>query len=78
MALPISYSRNPYAVVGKSFQFSSGYIYLQRCHGMVREVQEAPNATGQMGFVVIHTLEDGKLYRTRWSYFREHAKVLED
>jgi hypothetical protein len=78
MALPADWYDHPHTVVGCSFEITSGLLWLQHGRGTVLEVQEALNAAGKRGHVVIHTLEDGKIYRTPWSYFREHATLHED
>jgi hypothetical protein len=77
VALPADCYDDPSAVVGRSFEVTSGLVYLQHNRGTVLGVQEVPNAAGRMGYVVIHTLADGKTYRTHWSYFREHATLIE-
>jgi hypothetical protein len=78
MALSGNWYENPHSVVGCSFEISSGLLWLKHSCGNVLEVQEAFNAAGRRGFVVIHTLQDGKTYRTPWSYFREHATLHKD
>ena len=75
MSLPEELYDNPASVVGHQFEFTSGDIALQGCRGNVLRVEAAPNAVGRLGHVVIHTLEDGKTYRTRWRYFREHTEL---
>jgi hypothetical protein len=75
MSLPVPFYDNPASVVGRSFEFTSGNIALQGCRGDVLRVEAASNAAGILGHIVIHTLQDGNTYRTRWSYFREHADL---
>jgi hypothetical protein len=75
MSLTVLFYDDPSSVVGHSFKFTSGEVALQGDSGNVIRVEEARNAVGKVGHVVIHTLEDGQIYRTRWSYFREHASL---
>jgi hypothetical protein len=77
MAVHGNYWEDPTLLVGSRFEFTSGDITTQGCRGRVLEVVDAPNAAGKMGKLVIHTLdgEEGK-WRTRWSFFREHATLI--
>ena len=77
MALSDPYYDSPGTIAGRAFEFVSGDIVLQGGKGVVVRVEAAANAVGRSGHVVIHTLQDGKTYRTRWSYFREHAELIE-
>ena len=77
MSLPETFFDNPASIVGGAFKFTSGNIVFPGYGGYVLRVGAAPNAAGKLRHVVIHTLEDGKTYRTHWSYFRVHAELLE-
>lgn len=66
---------NPDEIQGRRFEIVSGSIHMQGKEGVVVRVEPRLDRPGK---IVIHTLNGQTgVWRTQWSWFREHAVLKE-